>query len=234
MNLGLVLVIREWDIASYWFRWNPFSLSIAYMLPLFHLALFYAPVCQNTGNANGFLPEIPRLLQTCAAEEAPLSVQVLADVLSVLAVSCYSGFWRPAVKMIDILQGFQKPPVSYWLIPLKKHQTGIIDSICNGNCQWLLHVSTLFEKHLSHFYFPLTNNLLQFERCALYLFCLLQGSQAAKVPWNPSWRRKMAKQMPTAPRRTCSLLVWMEGELENILSSLFICDWVIFSLYMNC
>lgn len=73
---------------------------------------------------------------TCAAEEAPLSVQVLADVLSVLDVSCYSGFWRPAVKMTDILQGFQKPSVSYWLDPVKKErQTDITDIICNDNCQ---------------------------------------------------------------------------------------------------
>lgn len=65
-----------------------------------------------------------------------LSVQVLADVLSVLDVSCYSGFCRPVDNMKDILQ--RKPSVCYWLISVKKeHKTDIIDSFYNSNCQWL-------------------------------------------------------------------------------------------------
>lgn len=58
---------------------------------------------------------------THAAEELLSTVQVLAEVLSVLAVSCYSGFWRPIVKMTGIPQGLGKP-VSHWMFSAKKRR----------------------------------------------------------------------------------------------------------------
>lgn len=66
---------------------------------LFYLMSFSC--CQHTGNANGFFYR--RYPRKCvykgvvdmlphASEEPPSTVQVLAEVPSVLAVSCYSGF----------------------------------------------------------------------------------------------------------------------------------------------